>query len=491
MDKHKRVADGASVVPASPPNEPTSYVGDTADTGAFGFSLIPRATNRRSKYAALRKAQQEFPPIRRALTVRTETALQTDAETKRRIWFKSDNQMVLDTLEAMSDRLWLEHKLAPVMTGQLGLGDAFVQPVVGRSGRVVDLRMEEVPERVNAVSDSSGRTVGYVRVADTDFGPGKDAYVFPLWQMLHCKRDPFATYGTSELEFALAHMRKLQWMYFAAMLNRIFRSSDRLQHKVDVSDCATEEDREKRMMAEMMRHNFSKYIDSNNNIRSVSGRAWMNDIFTAIRTDSPADVGVEVLQGQKGFEQIMDLKMIREEVMSVLGVPLRHLGLESQDTNTRAEAQTRDRGLLRLANNDQELLLSTVVYPICEIELALHGVDTSDIKNSYTANLIDLTVEDSRQVAEMLARRAQTYVQLANTQHFDTQELQKWVFGLSDSQLEIHAKGAAEIADALSVQVTNDAKKRVIDPKAVEEAALFAKMQMYLDDELSRRGFVE
>lgn len=471
---------------------PSTFIPTGPSMHELGMQPLPIGSQRRAERYKMYPAMcKELPPLRRAIDIRTETALQPDTEAEEVLGFVSPgNSRVAGILYRMSERTALAPKLACVLSEVIELGDFFMQNEIAENNIVGLYR--EAPELIEAIVDlDRGVTIGY-RVSPHDYAMAAKAAekIFALWQLLHVKRNPFAVYGTSDLDTTEYHVKKYQWMQFAALRGRIYHSEDRLVEMVDVTDIKGDEKKiQERLKARQSAHEFARVMDASGRIRSVRGELpWGKPIMSPVMEGGAQEAGVKVLQGQKGLEQVGDLVMVREEALSVLGVPLRHLGLGRSDT-TLAEAEVRDLGLIRLGLRDQTLLLDTLIYPLCEIELALNGLDTRQRRNTYTARMKKLIVDEEKVQATILEMKSRAYQMLKASGDFDPAFMMRMVFKMSDDDIENQRKYVEQAR--VATEVAESSHRLSSGSRDWTETADLAKLtflSMILDEEIARRS---
>ena len=382
----------------------------TAIGDAIGFVPIGGANSRTARYKRYVQMCMNMPPLAVALGIRSQFPFLPDRENGRVIRIKAKNQNVITSAYNMYDRVNMPEMLPEVLFERHQLGDWFSEVVID-STSVRALRKIEQNE-CSVIESREGTLLGYYRGEESERLSGKldPKRIYQPWQVRHVKNNVCRRYGISELLYSTNRVREYQWMILAMLFNRIFKSTDREEVFIDMSDAAGPEDRKKRK-ADKLRDMqiIRKFIDGNDNLAvSTANKAFPTPTITELTQNSPERTGLKIHPGQRGLESIGDVEHIFGEAFCICRVPKRLLNL-GPEVVAKAELVEADRPLAYANIFDQQWMIQSFIRPTTDMHLYLDGMDPTLPENQYEIFLhkIDTGEKKAEAMAEKL--RAQLF----------------------------------------------------------------------------------
>lgn len=278
-------------------------------------------------------------------------------------------QKIIDGLEKtdIHDITW------HIARNVLKYGNYFVE-LVPRGDTVV--RFKELPvAEMRLRKDEYGRLKSIVQKQDGSMGGVKEIEL-DIWKCVHFSMNRPYTYGNSILKSLRRISRQLRLTEDSIVLARLFKASQKIIYKIDVTGMAPAEAlayvkkwKQSMRRKKVMNPLTGEISEDYNPLRDEE------DIFLPVKQNSATDV--TPLEGDANISDIKDIELLQNRLFSGLKIPKAYLGFEG-DTHNRNVITALDIQFARQVRRLQKVLEKGLRH-IYDIAFILAGINPEDI----------------------------------------------------------------------------------------------------------------
>lgn len=392
----------------------TAFSGLVPTPQSIGMAWMDSGVGgRKGRYDELRKLIEVIPVLWTAAKARAAVTLVPDGQTDAVVSIATQNNRVAEILDPLPRRLELPHRLISGLLDRIHLGDGFFY-VVSDGAELIDFPVV-APDRIDPLADKDdGSLIGY-EIGEPRRnalgGSRRSIARVPFYLVMHLKDRSDALFGASDMDVVRSHARLLQEAVYALVIKRIYHSVYRTEKYVEVPDGASAKDRAKLVNQAMIDDEYVKFLDSSGVLNTRRAGTLLSqltrpDYIPYAKGDTPQ--GNKYHEGSNTLNQIDDIAYLRDEVLSVMMVPKKYLGLE-KDTVATATVLAQDKMLVKACLVDQARILDQVLYPLFNMALWMQGIDPRDPANEYKIRLAKLDISDEKMLSEVMRNKAVTF----------------------------------------------------------------------------------
>ena len=381
------------------PGAPTGDQGDQfSPMASYYRSRMELSSTRIKKYKDYRDMGEDTL-ISGALDIYADESCQMSPIHHATCWVNSRNQKVSVELTRMLDRIDIEDYIFGISRYLAQFGDNFIRPLASPNKGVVGIEFMEA-EDVERLVDKYSRLTGY-RVApfgDRPFAPW-DMVQFRIMSRTQTVRQGGSVYGTSMLENGRRTWRQLTLLEDVLVIYRLEIAGRHRIFYIDVGGVSHDQ-------ALALTRRYQRYFGKKQYFNPDNGE-WTSrfnplnltaDIFWPIRKDSNSRI--DYLGVDPNVTGVVDIEYFRDKLFAALKIPKAYIGLDSYSSVKYGLAQidvTFGRAVKRL----QRAVINGLTR-LCQIHLALIGVDPLRPENQFMLQMMSPSTLDEQQRMEAM-----------------------------------------------------------------------------------------
>jgi len=352
--------------------------------------------SRHAKYRDYDLMDAEDPVLNSALDVYADNATKGDSDEDEVIEIVSDDNLVVEILNEVRDRLNLDAETWSIARAVAKYGDNFEEVVVYPDLEVHRLK-HLPPEEMVVRTDKYGRLDPEAPYEQIRPDTGTVVARFKEWQILHfkLKRNRRSKYGVdgSVLYPVRKVFKQLTMMEDALVIARLTRAQQRYGFLIDVDGIEAGQptlDYLNKVRDMMKKRRIIDPVTGRMDLK-YNPLSMEEDLFVGVRSNSKADV--KVLQGATNLGQLGDVEFFQNKLFAGIKVPKAYLGFE-RDVNAKATLTEQDVQFARSVRRIQ-LVIIEQYRKLFDFVLAVRGIDPTTVE--YTVKLpVISTIDELR-----------------------------------------------------------------------------------------------
>lgn len=393
-------------------------------------STVKPPYERRRKYD-IYDEMDEMPLVSSILDAYAEDSTQVDRDKKAAVWVETGNAKARNIINAMFERVKIEEFVEAIHRDVAKYGDDFAQLDI-QDEKIMGLDWRD-PRDIERIENTQGILIGFEetnRLKELVAKMEKNepiTYTHKPWELVHFrlyrrkrewKQKYRNIYGTSLLAGSERIAKQVKIMDDMLMVHRLTKSLDTRVYKVDTGRASVEEEVQilKRWQNSLKR---KPYLDP------ASGRfdspfdpfTFQEDLFWPAGKEN--DSTIDVISGQPNVSDLLDVEMFNDKFFGSLRAPKGYFGFEG-DIEAKATLSSQDMKWGRSCNSLQRAVINGLTR-LCQIELALNGLDAINIKFSIRMVVPSVLEELSRlEAMQTLIDAAERMANLGETFQLDS-----------------------------------------------------------------------
>ncbi len=348
--------------------------------------------------------------ISAVLSTVAEDCTQPDMISGRIVWVSTENQELQKFLMKLLDYLEIEDRAPSIVRESAKFGDCFERVWYRRGEGVVSLEFHE-PHRVFR-AEERGRLRGYT--VDSPIEMHAQTMLYNPWDFLHFyraigKMRPDWGYGGSWIDPARRLWRKLQMVEDSIILYRLKMAPDRFVFYVDVGESSNTESVD---ILRMWRRALKKHVlyqpDSGNKL-TMSANPWSVDQDWFWPTKEGSQSRIEKIAGSGNtMGEIHDYELLVKRLFSVLRAPPAYFGMKEEGGAVIDNGKTLGQQDIRWSRGLKscQKALTRGVTRLCQIHMALKGIDPTDPANEFEVQMSPVSYLDEQYRLEVFDMRS-------------------------------------------------------------------------------------
>lgn len=482
------------VIKGKTPKWDKNSVNSQSDMFGTYQQLIATPYKRAEKYAVY-ESMDEMPDVSTVLDAYAEDCTQFDETHGSSIWIETKNEKVQKSLTELFQRIKITELHEPI-TRDLGkYGDDFAE-LIQKDGKIISLDFKD-PAKIERIENENGILVGFEDIAKLQELETKaknnggvienPKYTYKPWDIIHFrlyrrKREKDYNkkyiYGTSLLRGSERTARQVRILDDLLMVQRLTNSFDRRTFMIDTGRQNVEEEMFTiKMWKKGLKRTAHKDPTAGSYDSLFATWGWSEDLFFPMPEGSNSRV--ETLAGTGNVSDIVDIEHFRDKFYGSLRAPKEFFGFEGRgafDSKSSLSQQSQKWG--RACGSLQRAVINGIYY-ICQIQLALDGIDPDTdftIGMVTPSDLEDLSRLEATQTRLDIADR---YANLGETLGANITEWNKMVaieiMKFSEAQYEILFAQTTEESVKLDPQKLSEKIKELIANKIDESNSFVTK----------------
>lgn len=351
--------------------------------------------NRRRRYKDYEE-MDEYPEIGAAFDIYSDDSTQRGLHGER--WtVKSDNDMVVDEVEAFFDQIRLDKLLWDIIRNTVKYGDCFTELILDVNKPQEGVKKIKIlnPNWILRVENEFGylkkflqeipnmETVQYSEVGQSNVNRPVKYIELDKNQIVHFRlhtSDPiFYPYGKSIAALCHRVFRSLKMMEDAMMIYRLSRAPERRIFYVDTGNLPTSK---AEMFIERLKQKFKKEKFYNSPKGTVDSRynpmSMDEDFF--VPTKNGRGTKIDTLPGATNLGEIEDVRYYRDKLLAGLKIPKDYVVEKDQSPERKANLSQLDVKFARTIQRVQ-IDIETGLENMAKRHLQLRGFPAAMIKN--------------------------------------------------------------------------------------------------------------
>tara|TARA_R110001583_G_scaffold4340_3_gene25138 strand:- start:3192 stop:5012 length:1821 start_codon:yes stop_codon:yes gene_type:complete len=406
--------------------------------------------NRRRRYKEYEE-MDEYPEIGAAFDIYADDATQKGARAER--WtIQSENQMVVDEVEALFDQTRMAKFLWDIIRNTVKYGDCFCELVLDVTKPQEGIKkikilnpnwiirvenefgylkkfLQEIPNLESLQYSEVGSNVGDRPVKYIELDKNQIVHY-----RLHTSDPVFYPYGKSIAALCMRVFRSLKMMEDAMMIYRLSRAPERRIFYVDTGNLPTSK---AEMYIERLKQKFKKekYYNTNNNTVDSRFNPMSMDEDFFVPSKNGRGTKIDTLPGATNLGEIEDVRYYRDKLLAALKVPKDYIVEKDSSPERKANLSQLDVKFARTVQRVQ-VDIETGLENMAKRHLQLRGFPASLIKKLKIRlpEPSDMSAKRKLDIDEQKTRVIQAVQQL---QLFSKDEIYKEYYDMTPEEITL------------------------------------------------------